>query len=48
MPGQTGEGMRRRPSKLHLLGLLALGCARVAMDTGVPGVPVEAQIELIG
>lgn len=40
--------MRRRLSKPHLLALLALGCARVAMETGVPGVPVEAQIELIG
>jgi hypothetical protein len=34
-------------SKPHLLALLALGCARVAMETGAPGVPVEAQIELL-
>ncbi|HEY5657550.1 MAG TPA: hypothetical protein VIY27_07145 [Myxococcota bacterium] len=28
--------------------LLALGCARVAMETGAPGIPVEAQVELLG
>jgi hypothetical protein len=39
--------MGRRLREPHLLALLILGCARVAMETGVPGVPVEAQIELI-
>ena len=39
--------MKRRLHEPHLLALLALGCARVAMETGVPGVDVDAQIELI-
>lgn len=39
--------MRRRLHEPHLLALLALACARAAMETGVPGVAVDAQIELI-
>ena len=39
--------MRRRLHEPHLLVLLVLGCARVAMETGVPGVQMDAQIELI-
>jgi hypothetical protein len=37
----------RRLREPHLLTLLALGCARLAMETGVPGVALEAQIGLI-
>jgi hypothetical protein len=39
--------MGRRLPGLLLLLLVILGCARFAMETGVPGVPVEARVELI-
>jgi hypothetical protein len=39
--------MGRRLSGPHLLLLVLFGCARLAVETGVPGVDVRAQVELI-
>lgn len=46
-----GRRAKRRVGKRRLLTTLALGgplaCARVAMETGAPGVPVRAHIDVI-